>query len=99
MRHVKTNSFRLVFVRMFFNFPGDIKRGLTAEQILAKKRRQLRLQKSAAPQNGPGGQGVQLDETAAVDMAIDVHIKEPDDRTRGMQYIIILYDVRIIFFI
>ena len=54
---------------------------------------------AVATQNGPGGQGVQLEETAAVDMAIDVHIKEPDDRTRGMQYIIILYDVRIKFFI
>jgi len=42
---------------------------------------------------------VQLEETAAVDMAIDVQIEELDDRTRGMQYIIILCNFRIKFFI
>jgi len=42
---------------------------------------------------------MQLEEIAAVDMAIDVHIKEPDNRTRGMQYIVTLCNFRIKFFI
>jgi len=54
---------------------------------------------AAAPQNSPGGQGVQLEETAADEMAIDVQIGQLDDRTRGMQYIIILCNFRIKFFI
>ena len=41
---------------------------------------------------------MQLEETAADEMAIDIHTEELDDRTRGMQYIIILYDVGINFF-
>ena len=55
-----------------------------------------------APQNGPGDQGMQLEEAAADDndMAIEVHIEKMDDRrTRGMQYIIILYDVRSTYFL
>ena len=44
---------------------------------------------AAAPQNGPGDQGMQLEEAAADEMVIDIHIEEMDDsRTRGMQYII-----------